>query len=183
MMKIEMRKGNKLKNIIQVVFAFAALVLCLPSLKVSSSGGLGSTVPVSQRMEVSVGQSTLIKLNGKPERIALSNPGIAYVLMITPDQVEIIGRNPGRTNLYVWFPPAEKSKPNTPSKIIGTEISVGLPKAPYITQTPTMEILSGEHSELIYLANPAEKIKNNRPGRTSGPISDMPEPCLSPGCI
>ncbi len=170
------------KNFLQTftcISLTAVLIFSAPSL----GSGIGNTVPVNNRMEVSVGQSTLIKLKEKPERIALSNPGIAYVLMITPDQMEIIGRNPGRTNLYVWFPAPDGSKPNTPSKIVGTEISVGLPKPPFITQTPTMEILNGENSELIYLGNPAERIRNSRPGRTSGPATDMPEPCLSPGCI
>jgi hypothetical protein len=134
-------------------------------------------------MEVSIGQSTLIKLKQKPERISLSNPGIAYVMMITPDQLQVIGRNAGRTNLYVWFPPSDDAKPGTPSKIVGTEISVGLPKPPYITSTPTMEILNGEFSELIYLGNPSERIRNSRPARVSGPSTDMPEPCLAPGCI
>lgn len=147
------------------------------------ANALGSQVPISQNLEVSVGLSQIIRLQNKPERIALSNPGIAYVLMLAPDQIEIIGRNPGRTNLYMWFPPPEGSKIGSPSKVVGAEISVGLPKPPYITSTPTMEILNGEHSELIYLGNPAEKIRNSLPGRTSGPATDMPEPCLSPGCI
>lgn len=147
------------------------------------SNGIGTTVPISSAMEVSIGQSTLIKLKQKPERISLSNPGIAYVMMITPDQLQVIGRNAGRTNLYVWFPPSDDAKPGTPSKIVGTEISVGLPKPPYITSTPTMEILNGEFSELIYLGNPSERIRNSRPARVSGPSTDMPEPCLAPGCI
>ncbi|MDX1919196.1 MAG: pilus assembly protein N-terminal domain-containing protein [Candidatus Caenarcaniphilales bacterium] len=179
------KEKNEISSLTFLISVFLlALTLLLPMQEVNAANfGLGAKVPISQNLEVSVGQSTLIKLPSKPERIALSNPGIAYVLMITPDEVEIIGRNPGRTNLYVWFPPAENAKVGTPSKIIGTEISVGLPKPPYITSTPTMEILNGEFSELIYLGNPSEKIRNSRPARVSGPSTDMPEPCLSPGCI
>jgi Pilus formation protein N terminal region len=165
------------------IFGLSLFALASFNSPIAKSNALGTSVPVSQNLEVSVGQSQIIRLREKPERIALSNPGIAYVLMITPDQVEIIGRNPGRTNLYMWFPPVDGAKPGTPSRIVGSEISVGLPRPPYITSTPTMEILNGEHSELIYLGNPAERIRNGVPGRTSGPATDMPEPCLSPGCI
>ena len=145
--------------------------------------GIGVSIPLSSKMELSVGKSTIIKLKGKIERISLSNPGIAYIKLLTPNQIMLIGRNPGRTNLYVWFPPIENSKPGTPSEIIGTEVSVGLPPPPFITSTPTMEIVNGEYSELIYLGNPAERINNASVGRTSGPATDMPESCLSPGCI
>jgi Flp pilus assembly secretin CpaC len=180
-MSFKVEKMTKNKKFSVLVFLLAAFFLTfnIPS----NAESLGSKVPVTNSMEVSVGQSTIIKLKKQPERIALSNPGIAYVLMLTPDQVEIIGRNPGRTNLYVWFPPTEGSKTGTPSRVVGTEISVGLPKPPYITSTPTMEVLNGEFSELIYLGNPSERIRNSVPGRTSGPATDMPEPCLSPGCI
>ncbi len=170
-----------MRNWFYKIFLSFALV-SLSNINVFSNA-LGSSVPISQNLEVSVGLSQVIRLKDKPERIVLSNPGIAYVLILAPDQIEIIGRNPGRTNLYLWFPPTEGSKLGTPSRVVGTEISVGLPKPPYITSTPTMEILNGEHSELIYMGNPAERIRNSKPGRTSGPATDMPEPCLSPGCI
>lgn len=175
---IKVQKSSKFLLLLLLVGFFAS-----SNLHISKAESLGTRVPVTNSLEVSVGQSTIIRLKKQPERIALSNPGIAYVLMLTPDQVEIIGRNPGRTNLYVWFPPAEGAKSGTPSKVVGTEISVGLPKPPYITSQPTMEVLNGEHSELIYLGNPSERIRNSIPGRTSGPATDMPEPCLSPGCI
>jgi hypothetical protein len=166
-------------------FLLATVLYCGMVLDIQAANfGIGSKVPISQNMEVSVGQSSLIKLTAKPERVALSNPGIAHVVMISPDEMEIIGRNPGRTNLYIWYPPSENAKAGTPSKVIGTEISVGLPAPPYITNTKTMEIIQGNTtSELIYLGNPSEKIRNSRPARSSGPSTDMPEPCLSPGCI
>ncbi|HEY9886476.1 MAG TPA: pilus assembly protein N-terminal domain-containing protein [Vampirovibrionales bacterium] len=145
--------------------------------------GLGSEVAVKTRIEVPVGKSRIIRLPQKPERIALSNPGIAYVLMITPEEVQIIGRNPGSTNLFVWFPPSANAKSGTPSKIHGSEIVVGLPSPPHITSTPTIEMVSGEFSELIYLGYPSEKVTNGFPANVSGPITDMPEPCLAPGCI
>lgn len=149
----------------------------------SGANSLGKTVPVTNTLLVPIGQSTLIKLKGKPERIALSNPGIAYVQMITPDQLQIIGRNRGRTNLYAWFPQESKAnEPKKPSIVIGTEISVELPKPPSSGQG--MEIIYGtESSDLVINGNNPEIIRNSRPGRVSGPASDMPEPCLSPGCI
>ncbi|MDJ0625040.1 MAG: pilus assembly protein N-terminal domain-containing protein [Candidatus Caenarcaniphilales bacterium] len=177
----EIKEMQSLKRKL-IITIFTALLFIF-NISPAQSFGIGATVPVTQRMEVNVGQSTLIKLPSKPERVALSNPGIAYVLMITPNQVEIIGRNPGRTNLYVWFPAEENSKPGTPSKVIGSEVVVGLPKPPYLTSTPTMEVLNGDFSELIYLGNPSEKIGNSSYARVSGPSTDMPEPCLSPGCI
>jgi hypothetical protein len=156
---------------------------CYSQSSVASSFGIGAKVPVSQNLEVRVGMASLIKLPQKPERMAVSNPGIVYVKMITPDEVQIIGRNPGRTNLYVWFPPAENAKAGTPSKIIGTEISVGLPAPPYLPNN-TLEVINGDAgTELLYMGNPSERIRNSRPARTSGPSTDMPEPCLSPGCI
>ncbi|MDX1918328.1 MAG: pilus assembly protein N-terminal domain-containing protein [Candidatus Caenarcaniphilales bacterium] len=145
---------------------------------------IGRALPVTNYLEVSVGQAKLLDLIDKPERISLSNPGIAYVLMPTPGQLQIIGRNPGRTNLFIWIPAKiENGKEVKAGKVIGAEISVGLPRPPMIRENPTMEILNGNHADMIYLGNPSEKIPNSKPGRVSGPATDMPEPCLSPGCI
>lgn len=131
-------------------------------------------VPITQNMELAVGKASIIRFDKPPIRVSLSNPGILYLLQISPTDWELIGRNPGTTNLFVWL---EKDK------VVGSEISVGLPVPPYLGKSKTMEIVNGGTSELIYIGHPSERINNAIPGRTSGLITDMPEPCLVPGCI
>ncbi len=156
---------------------FAIIALSSSASKVSAQ--LGQEVPVSEKMQVSVGISKLIKLKERPERIALSNPAIAYVLMIAPDEMQIIGRNVGRTNLFFWMP-GEDGKP---SKVVGTEISVGLPPPAHITNVPSMEIFNGNSADMIIFGNPNDKLNNIKSRRISGPSNDLPETCLTPGCL
>ena len=133
-----------------------------------------SRVPITQSLELSIGKSSLLKFKEAPLRVAVSNPGIVYILQISPKEWELIGRSVGKTDVYVW-----KDK----DTVTGTEILVGLPTPPYFRSSNTMEIVNGGTSELIYIGNPSEKLNNNIPGRVSGFITDMPEPCLVPGCI
>ncbi len=133
-----------------------------------------STVPINQNVELNVGKASVMRFNKAPVRVALSNPGIVYLLQISPTEWEIIGRNVGKTNLFIWY---------TKDHVVGSQISVGLSTPPYLLNTPSMEVVNGNASDLLYLGNPSENLINISPGRTSGLTTDMPEPCLVPGCI
>jgi len=147
--------------------------ICFVLLTTWQATGFSNTVSINQYMEVPVGESKIVRFEKEPTRMALSNPGIVHILQITPTEWEVIGRNPGRTNLYVWID----------QNIIGSEIAVGLPTPPYLRNSRNMELVNGGNSELIYLGHPSERIKNSLPGKTNGLVTDMPEPCLLPGCI
>ena len=144
---------------------------------------LGKTVALKEKFEITVGRSKLVQLKNKPKRMVLSNPGIAYVLMVSKNEVEIIGRNPGVTNLYIWLQEENNQKPKI--ELIGVEIAVSLPAPNYINsqQNQTMELFHGGKADLILLGHPQERIVNSSPARLSPLESDMPEPCLVPGCI
>jgi|GEM_PF-2639314 len=149
----------------------------------AETSSLGKITNIKEKIELRIGKSKLIQLRKKPKRMVLSNPGVAYVLMVSKDEVEIIGRNPGITNLYVWLQPEDSKKEK--EELVGLEIAVSLPAPNYINSQAeqSVELFYGGDSDLVLLGYPKEVISNSSPARLSPMESDMPEPCLSPGCI
>ncbi|GFO64454.1 pilus assembly protein N-terminal domain-containing protein [Geomonas paludis] len=52
--------------------------------------------------EVVVNRSVLLNLNTKSERVSIAAPQVAELVIISPTQLEIIGRKVGATTLIVW---------------------------------------------------------------------------------
>jgi len=84
-----------------VVSLFLALTLLLT--------GLGSTValaadPALLRLEVTMGKSQVLNLQEPFTRVSVTNPGIADVFVVTPNQILINGKAVGTTSLVVFYP-------------------------------------------------------------------------------
>lgn len=57
---------------------------------------------VGPALELIIGKSTLMRIASPVERIAVGNPGIADVSLISPMELYLLGKNYGSTNLVVW---------------------------------------------------------------------------------
>jgi hypothetical protein len=141
---------------------------------------IGEVVEIQDQLELEVGKGTIYRLPKTPNKIVLSNPGIAYLKFLGPKEMEIIGRNVGRSYLYVWY---ENDGQEDEFQVIGNELVVGLPAPPYFGERPTIEVVNGSSSQLLYIGSPREIYPGAVPGRLSGIETDMPEPCLVPGCL
>ena len=60
-------------------------------------------VIVYPSIEVVVNKSILIRLPRKATRVALTQPQIAEVVLVAPDQLLINGKAAGATSLVVWY--------------------------------------------------------------------------------
>src|SRR5262245_40002296 len=56
------------------------------------------------RVDVTIGKSQVIDLKDAFTRVSVTNPNIADVFVITPNQILINGKAPGVTSLVVFFP-------------------------------------------------------------------------------
>jgi Flp pilus assembly secretin CpaC len=64
------------------------------------AGALAATVP--GRLTLTQGQSKVITLPKGAIRVSVSDPAVVGVVVVSPWQVQVIGRNRGLTNLLVW---------------------------------------------------------------------------------
>ena len=83
----------------------ASLVLALGLLL----SGLGSSValaadPALLRLEVTIGKSQVLNLQEPFTRVSVTNPAIADVFVVTPNQILINGKAVGTTSLVVFYP-------------------------------------------------------------------------------
>ncbi len=56
------------------------------------------------RIEVTIGKSQVIDLKERFDRVSVSNPNLADVFAITPNQILVNGKAPGVTSLVVFYP-------------------------------------------------------------------------------
>ena len=71
--------------------------------------GLGSAVvlaadPALLRLEVTIGKSQVLNLQEPFTRVSVTNPAIADVFVVTPNQILINGKAVGTTSLVVFYP-------------------------------------------------------------------------------
>ena len=71
--------------------------------------GLGSAVvlaadPTLLRLEVTIGKSQVLNLQEPFTRVSVTNPAIADVFVVTPNQILINGKAVGTTSLVVFYP-------------------------------------------------------------------------------
>jgi pilus assembly protein CpaC len=55
-----------------------------------------------QRLNLTVGKSLIIQSPGNVKRVSLVAPEIADAMVLTPQQIYLIGKSPGITNLTLW---------------------------------------------------------------------------------
>ncbi len=55
-----------------------------------------------QRIASTVGKSVVVSISQPVKRVSLGAPEIADALVLTPQQISIIGKTPGVTNLILW---------------------------------------------------------------------------------
>src|SRR5581483_10474370 len=64
--------------------------------------GPGQASQGSNPLRVMVGKSLLINTTERLKRIAVSDPGIAYAVVVTPTQILVHGKSPGEVSLLIW---------------------------------------------------------------------------------
>jgi pilus assembly protein CpaC len=78
------------------LLVIAAAVATVPGLATAQQG------PV--RLEVTIGKSQVVDLKDPFSRVSVTNPGIADVFTISPNQLLLNGKTPGVTSLIVFYP-------------------------------------------------------------------------------
>src|SRR5690242_20216728 len=63
-----------------------------------------ATDPALLRLEVTIGKSQVLNLQEPFARVSVTNPAIADVFVVTPNQILINGKAVGTTSLVVFYP-------------------------------------------------------------------------------
>jgi pilus assembly protein CpaC len=79
----------------------ATLVLTLLGLGATAAG---AAEPALLRLEVTIGKSQVLNLQEPFARVSVTNPAIADVFVVTPNQILINGKAVGTTSLVVFYP-------------------------------------------------------------------------------
>ena len=84
---------------------FMSLFLAVGELAAQSNTTLEDTeyVIVYSSIEVVVNKSIVVRLPRKATKVAVTQPRIAEVVVVAPDQVLINGKGAGATSLVVWY--------------------------------------------------------------------------------
>jgi pilus assembly protein CpaC len=61
-----------------------------------------STIEFAPQVGVTVGKSTLLKLPAPAARISVGNPAVADVILLNPNEVYLLGKTVGSTNVILW---------------------------------------------------------------------------------
>jgi len=89
---------------------FISIFLALGEMYAQSSTALddAESVTVYPSIEVVVNKAIVVRLPRKATKVAVTQPQIAEVVVVAPDQLLINGKGVGATSLVVWF--EEKTK-------------------------------------------------------------------------
>jgi pilus assembly protein CpaC len=87
-----------------VVFALVASVGLVPAQAQVRPGQERETSARLLRFDITIGKSQVIDLKEPFTRVSVTNPAIADVFVITPNQILINGKAPGVTSLVVFYP-------------------------------------------------------------------------------
>lgn len=80
---------NKLKLVVAVVVVIASIL------------ANGMMAAADEKMAVAVNQSRVLRFNAV-ERVAVANPEIADVVVVSGLEVLLVGKSPGLTTLHIW---------------------------------------------------------------------------------
>jgi Flp pilus assembly secretin CpaC len=64
--------------------------------------GIRSGIAATQDIEVTQGKAKIVDLRQPAARVAISDPSVAHPIMISPTQIQIVGKKVGVANLIVW---------------------------------------------------------------------------------
>jgi pilus assembly protein CpaC len=73
-----------------------------------------------QKLNLTVGKSTLLQSPSPVKRVSLTSPEIADAMVISPQQIYLIGKGPGITNLTLW------GADNKVTAVVDVEVSPNL---------------------------------------------------------
>ena len=87
------------------ILTFISLFLAAGELDAQSNTALDDTegVTVYPSIEVVVNKAIVVRLPRKATKVAVTQPQIAEVVVVAPDQLLINGKAVGATSLVVWY--------------------------------------------------------------------------------
>lgn len=85
------RRPHKLWSLTLLLLPFAAL-----------GEPAAEPPPLPEVMELVIGKSTMLRMPSAIQRISVGNPGVADVTLINPQEIYLLGKAVGATNLLVW---------------------------------------------------------------------------------
>lgn len=88
-------KGVRALRVLAILTVFALL----------GAGNAGASTPVN----VPLGGQKILNLAQSVERVALGNPKVAQVQVLSSKQLRVLGKAPGKTDLTVWYSESGKS--------------------------------------------------------------------------
>jgi pilus assembly protein CpaC len=83
---------------------FILIALLLIAAAVGTAPGVVAAQQGPVRLEVTIGKSQVVDLKDPFTRVSVTNPGIADVFTISPNQLLLNGKTPGVTSLIVFYP-------------------------------------------------------------------------------
>lgn len=95
-------------NPLAITLAAAILVPSSPALAAAKppvaapAASSAESAVVGEAIQVVIGKSTLLRLPGPVERISVGNPTVADVTLVSPQELYLLGKTYGSTNLILW---------------------------------------------------------------------------------
>ncbi len=86
------------------VVALAALITAGVGPAVSDGYGYRSASPTQDRkvIQVPINKSRIVDLRSPVTRVSVANPAIADILVVNPEQIYVVGKELGTTNMTLW---------------------------------------------------------------------------------
>ncbi|PMM20429.1 type II and III secretion system protein family protein [Vibrio breoganii] len=78
------------------IFAFIVSIVILMPASIASTTQSGNTITIPQH------KSTHVKISGKAKRVSLGDPEVLDIVMLKADELFLIGKKLGSTNLSAW---------------------------------------------------------------------------------
>ncbi|ANO32223.1 pilus assembly protein CpaC [Vibrio breoganii] len=78
------------------IFAFIVSLVILMPVSIASTTQSGNTITIPQH------KSTHVKISGKAKRVSLGDPEVLDIVMLKADELFLIGKKLGSTNLSAW---------------------------------------------------------------------------------
>jgi pilus assembly protein CpaC len=94
-------KPVKTLNPLSVLFALILTSLCVVTYPMAATG---ATEQGLIRLDVTIGKSQIVDLKEPFTRLSVTNPNVADVFAVTPNQILLNGKTAGVTSLVVFYP-------------------------------------------------------------------------------